>query len=47
MPDGKQLLIANEDSDTLQLFDVDEEHGHLTFTGITVATASPTCVVFK
>lgn len=47
MPDDKQLLVANEDSDTLQLFDVDAEHGHLTFAGITVATASPTCVVFK
>lgn len=47
MPDNKQLLIANEDSDTLQLFDVDSEHGNLTFAGVTIDTGSPTSVLFK
>ena len=47
MPEGKQLLIANEDSDTLQLFDIDAEHGYLTFSCVTINTGSPTSVVFK
>lgn len=47
MPNGKQLLIANEDSHTLQLFDMDTETGLLTFAGITIETGSPTSIVFK
>lgn len=47
MPNGKQLLIANEDSDTLQLFDIDADYGQVTFAGGTVETGSPTSVVFK
>lgn len=47
MPNNKQLLIANEDSDTMQIFDADAEHGQLTFAGITIETGSPTSVVFK
>ena len=47
MPNGKQLLIANEDSDTLQLFDIDADYGQVTFAGVTVETGSPTSVVFK
>lgn len=46
-PDHKQLLVANEDSDTLQLFNIDEETGALIFSGTTVNTGSPTCVAFK
>jgi 6-phosphogluconolactonase (cycloisomerase 2 family) len=46
-PDHKQLLVANEDSDTLQLFDIDDETGSLTFSGNSITTGSPTCVAFK
>ena len=45
-PDGSQLLAANELSDTIRIFDV-EEDGHLANSGVTVATESPVCAVFK
>ena len=45
-PDGSQLLAANELSDTIRVFDV-EEDGHLAYSGVTVATESPVCAVFK
>ena len=45
-PDGSQLLAANELSDTIRIFDV-EEDGHLAYSGVTVATESPVCAVFK
>ena len=45
-PDGSQLLAANELSDTIRIFDV-EEDGHLAYSGVTVATESPVCAVYK
>ncbi|MCH3950423.1 MAG: lactonase family protein [Acidaminococcus sp.] len=46
-PDNKELVVANEDSDTIKFFAIDEKTGKLTFTGKTVATESPTSLVFK
>ena len=45
-PDGKQLLVTNEDSHTIKIFDVDEKTGKLNFSGKTIETESPVCVVF-
>lgn len=45
-PDGKQLLVANEDSHTIKIFDVEEETGKLNYSGKTIETESPVCVVF-
>jgi len=45
-PDGKQLFVANEDSHTIRIFDVDEKTGKLIFSGKTIETESPVCVVF-
>lgn len=45
-PDGSRFFSANEDSDTIQVFDVDSETGMLSATKIVIATASPTCICF-
>lgn len=45
-PDGKELLVANEDSHTIKIFDVDEKTGNIKFSGKTIDTKSPVCVVF-
>jgi len=45
-PDGARFFSANEDSDTLQVFDVDGETGMLSATEISVPSASPTCICF-
>ena len=44
--DGTELIVANEDSDTIQVFAMDEKSGGLIFTGTTVNTESPVCIVF-
>lgn len=46
-PDAKQLIVANEDSDTIKFFDIDEQTGAISYTGQTVETGSPTSIVFK
>jgi len=46
-PDGSYLLVANEDSDTIRIFSLDPEDGRLSFTGYTVETGSPTCILWK
>lgn len=43
---GHHLYVANEDSDTIQVFHVDLETGLLEFSGLTVKTESPTCILF-
>lgn len=43
---GTQLIAANEDSDTIKIFNVNHENGSLIFTGKTIETESPVCVVF-
>lgn len=45
-PDGKQLLVANEDSHTIKIFHVDDKTGNLSFSGKTIETESPVCLVF-
>ena len=45
-PDNRQLVVANEDSDTLKFFAIDPDTGLLDYTGVTVPTESPTCVIF-
>ena len=45
-PDGSQVLAANELSDTICIFNVDKD-GHLVYSGVTVSTESPVCIVFK
>ena len=45
-PDGKELVVANMDSDTLQFFSV-EGNGRPRFTGKTVKTESPCALVFR
>jgi 6-phosphogluconolactonase (cycloisomerase 2 family) len=39
-------VVANEDSDTLKFFAIDPDTGLLDYTGVTVPTESPTCVIF-
>ena len=46
-PDARELVVANEDSDTLKFFAIDPQMGCLTYTGKTVHTESPTSIVFK
>ena len=45
--DASQLIVANEDSDTLKFFAIDPQSGKLHYTGQTVETGSPTCVIYK
>lgn len=47
VPESDEIVVANEDSDTLQFFKVQEESGYLTFLDKTVHTESPTCIVFN
>lgn len=44
---GECLYVANEDSDTIQIFQADRRSGRLTFTGRTVASESPVCILFS
>lgn len=45
-PDGLRFYSANEDSDNIHVFNVDSETGMLLNTGISIASASPTCICF-
>lgn len=46
-PQGRHLYVANERSDTIVQFAVDQESGMLRRTGQVIATGSPVCIVFK
>ena len=46
-PDGKELVAANELSDTIRIFTIDEKTGDLTFSGKEIKTENPVCVVFS
>lgn len=46
-PNGTQLLVANEESHTIRIFEVNQDTGRLTFSGTTIETGSPTSIVFK
>ncbi|GKX54656.1 6-phosphogluconolactonase [Leminorella grimontii] len=45
-PDGRTFYSANEDSDNIQVFNVDSTTGMLLDTGISITSASPTCICF-
>ena len=45
-PDGKFLLVANQDSDNIVTFKINEETGRLEDTGLEVKVATPVCLKF-
>ncbi len=45
-PDGKWLVAAHQDSDTVQLFKLDAETGALSPSGTTLPLGRPVCVIF-
>ncbi|CAF1056704.1 unnamed protein product [Rotaria sordida] len=45
-PDGKFLIVANQDSNNLVLFTIDQTTGKLIPTGSTVSISKPTCVKY-
>jgi 6-phosphogluconolactonase (cycloisomerase 2 family) len=45
-PSGKVLFVANEESDAIVSFHVDQVSGRLTPTGQALQTGSPVCLVF-
>lgn len=46
-PDGTRLFVANEETDTIVSFDVDQTSGALTANGQFIKTGSPVCMIFK
>ncbi|NWC94396.1 lactonase family protein [Pseudomonas sp. IPO3778] len=46
-PDGSRLYVANEETDTIVAFDVDQNTGALTANGQMIKTGSPVCMIFK
>jgi 6-phosphogluconolactonase (cycloisomerase 2 family) len=46
-PEGKQLIVANEDSDDIRMFDVNQNTGELIYSGQYVETESPVCIIFN
>lgn len=44
---GALLLVANQDSDTIVPFRIDQTTGHLTPTGATTTVPTPVCVLFR
>lgn len=45
-PSGNYLLVANQDSDSIAVFRVDQRSGKLTATGAQIAVPIPVCVLF-
>lgn len=46
-PDYSKFYVANEDSDTIVEFELNEETGRLSYTGRIIRTESPVCITFK
>jgi 6-phosphogluconolactonase len=46
-PSGTHLYAANQNSDTIVIFRIDQTTGKLTPTGQIVKVASPTTIVFR
>ena len=44
---GEKILVANELTDTITEFELDEENGKFKETGRKIETESPVCVIFK
>ena len=45
-PTGQFLLAANQDSDNVVVFRIDQKTGHLTATGNSIQVGTPVCVKF-
>lgn len=45
--EAKNILVANEESDTIELFHIDSEDGSLSYTGKNIKTESPVCIILK
>jgi 6-phosphogluconolactonase len=45
-PTGRYLLAANQDSDSIVIFQIDQHSGKLSPTGTTVSVPSPVCIQF-
>jgi len=45
-PTGKFLLVANQKSEDITVFKIDQPSGKLAFTGIKVPNQSPVCLQF-
>jgi 6-phosphogluconolactonase len=45
-PDGKYLIVGNQDSDTVVVFEIDQQTGKLTPTGSKIDVTAPVCVKF-
>jgi 6-phosphogluconolactonase len=45
-PSGTYLIAANQDSNSVTVFRIDPDTGHLTSTGQTLQVGAPVCVVF-
>lgn len=46
-PDGKQLIVANELSANMRVFDIDGATGKLHYNGYEIKTENPVCVIFS
>ncbi len=46
-PAGRTLFVANETSNSIVAFRIDPATGHLSHTGLHVATGSPVCILFS
>ncbi|MFR5601387.1 MAG: lactonase family protein [Lachnospiraceae bacterium] len=46
-PDGRQLLAANELTDTIKCFDIAKDSGMLIDSGVVIPTESPVCIAWK
>ena len=46
-PSGKWLLAAGRDSNTISVFRINPDSGRLAYTGQTVNSPSPICIVFQ
>lgn len=44
---GEKLFVANEDTDTIEVFNINQLTGELVYAGQSIATPSPTCIIFN
>ena len=44
---GRRMFVANEDSDTIVAFDLDQAIGVLKSVGTAATLGSPTCILFR
>ncbi|QEG36590.1 lactonase family protein [Bythopirellula goksoeyrii] len=46
-PSGKWLLVAGRDSNSISVFKIDQDSGELDYTGQSVSSPAPICIVFQ